>query len=173
MPAIDHALTLQAERRILLFRGQKVMLDFDLAELYGVETRALKQAVRRNSDRFPEDFAFALTPEEVEILRSQTVISSSHGGSRYGHIAFTEQGVAMLSSVLRSSRAVQVNIAIMRAFVRLRELLLTNADLARKLDAIEKKYDAQFRVVFDAIRQLMAPPDPPRDRIGFHREGEK
>ena len=166
-------IAIQAERRILLLRGQKVMLDFDLAELYGVETRALKQAVRRNSDRFPEDFMFKLIDEEVEQMVSQNVIPSRGKLGGAVPMAFTEQGVAMLSSVLRSSRAVQVNIAIMRAFVRLRELLLTNADLARKLDASEKKYDAQFRVVFDAIRQLMAPPDPPRGRIGFHRGEEE
>ena len=167
-----HALSLQAERRILLVRRQRVMLDFDLADLYGIETRALKQAVRRNLDRFPKDFMFELTTEETAILRSQIVISSSHGGSRHGHLAFTEQGVAMLSSVLRSPRAVQVNIGIMRAFVRLRELLLSHADLARKLDAMEQKYDTQFKVVFDAIRRLMAPPPPPPDpppkEIGFH-----
>lgn len=166
------AIALQAERRILLLRSQRVMLDFELAELYGVETRALKQAVKRNAERFPPDFMFELTDEEVDDLRSQNVISSSHGGSRYGNLAFTEQGVAMLSSVLRSQRAVQVNIAIMRAFVRLRELLATNADLARKLEAMEKKYDSQFKVIFDAIKALMtpAPPPPPapRKELGFH-----
>jgi len=169
MTTTDHAIALQAERRILLIRSQKVMLDFDLAELYGVETRASKQAVRRNPERFPEDFAFELTDEEMEILRSQNVISSSHGGSRYGNLAFTEQGAAMLSSVLRSDRAVQVNIAIMRAFVRLRQMLSTNAELARKLEAMEKKYDGQFKVVFDALRQLMAPPPAgSKKEIGFH-----
>ncbi|MBK8036164.1 MAG: ORF6N domain-containing protein [Verrucomicrobiaceae bacterium] len=169
MTSSEHAIALQAERRILLMRSQKVMLDFDLAELYGVETRALKQAMKRNPERFPEDFAFELTQEEMEILRSQNVISSSHGGSRYGNLAFTEQGVAMLSSVLRSDRAVQVNIAIMRAFVRLRQMLSTNAELARRLEDMEKKYDGQFKVVFDALRQLMAPPPaPPKKEIGFH-----
>ena len=169
------AIALQAERRILLLRSQRVMLDFELAELYGVETRALKQAVKRNAGRFPADFMFELTDEEVDDLRSQNVISSSHGGSRHGNLAFTEQGVAMLSSVLRSQRAVQVNIAIMRAFVHLRELLATNADLARKLEAMEKKYDSQFKVVFDAIKALMTPappppppPPPPRKELGFH-----
>ncbi len=144
------------------------MLDFDLAKLYAIETRALKQAVRRNLARFPEDFRFDLTPEEIELLVSQNVIPSL--GKLGGAIpmAFTEQGVAMLSSVLRSPRAVQVNIAIMRAFVRLREMLLTNADLARKLLGLEQKYDAQFKVVFDAIRQLMTPPAKPARRIGFH-----
>ena len=169
MTPTDHAIALQAERRILLIRSQKVMLDFDLAELYGVETRALKQAVKRNLERFPEDFAFELTQAETEILRSQNVISSSHGGSRHGNLAFTEQGVAMLSSVLRSERAVQVNIALMRAFVRLRQMLAGHADLARKLEDMEKKYDGQFKVVFDALRQLMAPPPVgPKKELGFH-----
>lgn len=162
------SLALQAEQRILILRDQKVMLDFHLAELYGVETRALKQAVRRNPERFPEDFMFELTHEEVSILRSQTVIPRSHGGSRHGNLAFTEQGVAMLSSVLRSGRAVEVNIAIMRAFVRLRQMLATHKELAAKLEEMEKKYDGQFRLVFDAIRQLMTPPATPKREMGFH-----
>jgi len=144
------------------------MLDFDLAELYGVETRALKQAVRRNLDRFPADFMFELSTPEIKNLVSQTVIPTRGKLGGATPMAFTEQGVAMLSSVLRSSRAVQVNIAIMRTFVRLREMLLSNAELARKLAALENKYDAQFKVVFDAIRELMLPPDPPRRKIGFH-----
>ena len=145
------------------------MLDFDLAGLYGVETRALKQAVRRNPDRFPEDFMFELSTAEIQDLVSQTVIPARGKLGGAVPMAFTEQGVAMLSSVLRSVRAVQVNIGIMRAFVRLRELLLSNADLARKLAALEGKYDAQFKVVFDAIRQLMAPPpEKPKPRIGFN-----
>jgi ORF6N domain len=156
------------ERRIFLVRGQKVMLDFDLAELYGVETRALKQAVRRNLVRFPADFMFELSATEIKNLVSQTVIPTRGKLGGATPMAFTEQGVAMLSSVLRSSRAVHVNIAIMRTFVRLREMLLSNADLARKLADLENKYDAQFKVVFDAIRELMLPPDPPRRRIGFH-----
>jgi hypothetical protein len=156
------------ERRIFLVRGQKVMLDFDLAELYGVETRALKQAVRRNLDRFPADFMFQLSATEIKNLVSQTVIPTRGKLGGATPMAFTEQGVAMLSSVLRSPRAVQVNIAIMRTFVRLREMLLSNADLARKLADLENKYDAQFKVVFDAIRELMLPPDPPRRKIGFH-----
>ena len=162
-------LAVQAERRILLIRQHRVMLDYDLAALYGVETRALKQAVRRNLDRFPADFMFELVGDEVAGMVSQNVIPGRGklGGAR--PMAFTEQGVAMLSSVLRSPRAVQVNIAIMRAFVRLREMLLTNADLARKLADLERKYDSQFKAVFDAIRQLMAPPPaPPRPQIGFH-----
>jgi len=151
------ALAIRVERRIFLIRGQKVMLDFDLAELYGVETRALKQAVRRNLDRFPPDFMFKLSAAEIKNLVSQTVIPTRGKLGGATPMAFSEQGVAMLSSVLRSPRAVQVNIAIMRTFVRLRELLLSNADLARKLAALEDKYDAQFKVVFDAIRELMLP----------------
>jgi hypothetical protein len=164
-------LEVRAEKRILLIRGLRVLLDSELAELYEVETKALVQAVKRNRTRFPSDFMFQLTQQELTILRSQTVTSSQWGGRRALPYAFTEQGVAMLSSVLRSDRAVQVNIAIMRAFVRLREMLLSNADLARRLDALEQKYDAQFRVVFDAIRQLMTPPEPGARRIGFQSGG--
>jgi len=157
------------EQAILLIRGQKVMLDSDLAALYGVETRRLVEAVKRNVERFPDDFMFQLAKEESDILRSQFATSSSWGGRRYAPYAFTEQGVAMLSSVLRSPRAVAVNIEIMRAFVRLRRMLSSHADLARKLDALEKKYDTQFRVVFEAIRQLMEPSTRPKRRpIGFH-----
>jgi len=156
------------ESSILLIRGHKVMLDADLAELYGVETRALLQAVSRNQKRFPKDFMFQMSKEEYELLRSQIVISKKgRGGRRYLPYVFTEQGVAMLSSVLRSERAAQVNIEIMRAFVRLRELVATHKDLARKLEALEKRYDAQFKVVFDAIRELMAPPTPNKRKIGF------
>ncbi|HEX3816903.1 MAG TPA: ORF6N domain-containing protein [Chthoniobacterales bacterium] len=161
-------LTLRVEREIYLIRGARVMLDYDLAELYRVETRALKQAVRRNFERFPDDFMFELTATEIDLLVSQSVIPtrSKLGGAK--PMAFTEQGVAMLASVLRSKRAVQVNIAIMRTFVRLRELLLSNTDLAHKLAALEQRYDAQFKVVFDAIRELMSPPEPPPKRqIGF------
>jgi phage regulator Rha-like protein len=160
------------EKAILLIRGQKVMLDADLAELYGVETRVLVQAVKRNIERFPEDFMFQLSQEEFTILRSQIVTSSDWGGRRYPPYAFTEQGVAMLSSVLRSQRAIQVNIEIMRAFIRLRQMLASHVELARKLDALEKKYDAQFKQVFEAIRQLMAPPEPKRRPIGFRKGGE-
>jgi len=156
------------EQSILLYRGHRVMLDADLAVLYEVPTRVLVQAVTRNRERFPEDFMFRLSPDEFAILKSQIGISSSWGGRRYPPYAFTEQGVAMLSSVLRSKRAIQVNIAIMRAFVRLREILSTHADLARRLDDLERKYDVQFKVVFDAIRELMAPPAASRrPRIGF------
>jgi len=154
----EQALAVRVERRIYLIRGEKVMLDYDLAALYGVETRALKQAVRRNSGRFPKDFMFELTENEMDSLVSQNVIPTRGKFGGAAPMAFTEQGVAMLSSVLRSRRAVQVNIAIMRTFVRLREMLLSNADLARKLGALEKKYDAQFKIVFDAIRELMARP---------------
>ena len=143
------------------------MLSIELANLYQVEPRALIQAIKRNLNRFPGDFMFQLTAEEWENLKSQFVISS-WGGVRTPPYAFTEQGVAMLSSVLNSDRAVQGNIEIMRAFVRLRQLLASNADLARKLESLEKKYDAQFKVVFDAIRQLMSPPEPKRREIGFH-----
>lgn len=158
------------ETRILLLRGQKVMLDRDLAGLYGIPTKALKQAVRRNPDRFPDDFMFVLTPQEDAALRSQIVTSKPErrGGTRYASMAFTEQGVAMLSSVLDSPRAIQVNIAIVRAFVRLRQILASHVELARKLDELERKYDDQFRVVFDALRELMNPPEPPRKEIGFH-----
>ena len=157
------------EREIILLRGQKVMLDQDLASLYAVETKKLIQAVKRNKERFPDDFMFQLTEEEFDILRSQFVTSSSWGGRRHVPYAFTEQGVAMISSVLRSPRAVAVNIEIMRAFVRLRRLLASHADLARKLDAMEKKYDSQFKIVFDAIRQMMQPsPDKTKRQIGFH-----
>src|SRR5262245_40842854 len=149
------------EQAILLFRGQKAMLDHDLASLYGVPTKVLLQAVRRNINRFPPDFMFHLSDAEAKILRSQFVTSKiGRGGRRYLPYAFTEQGVAMLSSVLRSKRAVEVNIEIMRAFVRLRQLLSSHAGLARKLDDLEKKYDKQFAIVFEAIRKLMQPPQP-------------
>jgi hypothetical protein len=161
------------ERKILLIRGQKVMLSTHLAELYGVETRALNQAVKRNINRFPEDFMFHLNNSEAEQLVSQNVIPHKKylGGSL--PYAFTEQGVAMLSSVLNSERAVQVNIAIMRAFVKLREMIASNKKLAKRLDELEKKYDAQFKVVFEAIRELMTSPEPKRRRIGFLREGKE
>jgi len=191
------------ERRILLLRGQKVMLDFELAELYGVEARTLNQAVKRNGDRFPKDFMFQLTEEETQLIMrsrivtassvnsSQTVMSSGvshwqpteplplnwsqtvtgskrHRGLSYRPFAFTEQGVAMLSSVLRSPRAVQVNIAIMRTFVQLRQMLASSAELSGKLAALESKYDQQFKVVFDAIRELMSDKKLPKREIGFH-----
>lgn len=143
------------------------MLDSDLATLYGVSVKQLVQQVQRNLARFPGDFMLRLTVEEYAILRSQPGTSRTWGGRRTTPYAFTEQGVAMLSSVLRSPRAVQVNIEIMRAFVRLRQMLQANTELARKLDDLEAKYDAQFSAVFDAIRELMTPPVEPRKRIGF------
>ncbi|HEY9198666.1 MAG TPA: ORF6N domain-containing protein [Gammaproteobacteria bacterium] len=153
---------------ILWLRGQKVMLSHDLALLYGVEAKVLVQAVKRNAERFPDDFVFQLTKQEDTNLKSQIVTSSWGGARRALPYAFTEQGVAMLSSVLRSPRAVQVNIEIMRTFVKLRQLLTSNVELARKLAVLESKYDAQFKAVFDAIRELMKPPEPGRKRsIGF------
>ena len=165
----------RVERVILIIRGQKVMLDADLAGLYEVTTAALNQAVRRNQERFPEDFMFQLTRDETEELnRSQFVIGSQkHRDPRFRPYAFTEQGVAMPSSVLRSKRAALVNIAIMRAFVKLRAMVASKADLAQKLEGLEKKYDANFRIVFDAIRQLMIPPEPQRKQIGFTRIAKK
>lgn len=160
------------ERKILLVRGQKVMLDADLAELYGVTTKALNQAVRRNRDRFPDDFMFRLSPEEESGLRSQNVTSNLRGGRRYLPYAFTEQGVAMLSSVLRSDRAVQVNVEIMRTFVRLREMLVSHDDLAAELDALERRYDGQFAVVFQALRGLMAEKGRRKPPIGFLTEAK-
>ena len=153
------------KQSIVLIRGQKVMLDRDLANLYEVETRVLNQAVGRNIKRFPEDFMFALTRDEIMRI-SQIVTSSDIKYAKRVH-AFTEQGVAMLSSVLRSERAVEVNIAIMRAFVQLREMLASNVELSSKLKQMEKKYDKQFKIVFEAIRQLMAPPETNKKKIGF------
>jgi len=158
-------------KKIYLIRGHKVMLDSDLAKLYGVETRVLLQSVKRNIKRFPSDFMFQLTKEEFEILRSQIVTSSSWGGRRYMPYVFTEQGVAMLSSVLKSERAIQVNIAIMRVFVKLREILLNHKELSYKLAELERKIerqDEEIKAIFDVIRQLMIPPEKPRRRIGFH-----
>jgi hypothetical protein len=155
------------ESQILLIRRHKVMLSSDLAALYGVEPRALVQAVKRNRERFPKDFMFQLSAREFAVLKSQIVISSWGGARRASPYAFTEQGVAMLSSVLRSKRAVLVNIQVMRTFVRLRRLLASHAELQRRLDDLEKRYDKQFKVVFDAIRELMEPPEKPSKRIGF------
>jgi hypothetical protein len=156
------------ESKILFIRGKKVMLDRDLAVLYGVETKALKQAVKRNPKRFPEDFMFELTQDELNDWRSQFVTSKADKmGLRHPPYAFTENGVAMLSSILNSERAIMANIQIMRTFTRLREILASHKDLARRLDDLENKYDAQFRVVFEAIRQLMTPPVTPKRKIGF------
>jgi len=164
------------ESKIYLLRGKKVMLDRDLATLYGVETRTLNQAVRRNINRFPEDFMFQLTMEEMENWKSQIVISNKEKmGLRKRPYAFTENGVAMLSSVLSSERAVEVNIQIMRTFTRLREMVLTHKELAHKLAQLERKigkHDDEIKTIFNAIRQLMVPPEPKRRKIGFRREHE-
>ncbi len=153
--------------RIHLIRDEKVILDSTLAELYGVETKQLKRAVRRNINRFPSDFMFELTKEEYDSLRCQFGTLKRGEHSKYLPLAFTEQGVAMLSSVLNSRRAIEVNILIMRAFVRLRGMISSHKELLRKLEAMERKYDEQFRVVFEAIRQLMTPPERERKKIGF------
>jgi hypothetical protein len=160
----------QISHRIYFVRGTRVMLDADLALLYGVTTSSLNQAVQRNRERFPEDFMFRLRKSETRILRSQFVISNNpgRGGRRYAPFVFTEQGVAMLSSVLRSERAVQVNIAIMRAFLKIRAMLATHEDLRRKIDEMEKSYDAKFHAVFATLRQMLETPIPPRRQIGFH-----
>lgn len=162
------------EQTILSLRGQRVMLDETLAALYQVEVKRLNEQVKRNITRFPEDFMFQLTEDEVERLRSQVATLEPTTGRgrhrKYLPYAFTEQGVAMLSSVLRSERAVQVNIEIMRTFVKLRGMLAEHAELARKLARLERKYDAQFRVVFDAIRELMTPPTKVKPTIGFGRK---
>ena len=160
----------KVEKKIFLLRGMKVMLDKDLAELYGVPTKALIQAVKRNKKRFPNDFMYQLKPQDVAILRSQFV-TSSWGGSRYLPYVFTEQGVAMLSSVLNSERAIQVNIAIMRVFVKLREIFSTHKELAHKLNELEgkvEKHDADIAAIFEAIHQLMTPPENPKRQIGFN-----
>jgi hypothetical protein len=155
--------------QIHLVRGEQVMLDVDLAQLYGVPTKALKQAVKRNRDRFPEDFMFELSREEWESLRSHFV-TSSHGGIRYLPYAFTEQGVAMISGVIRSERAVEVNIAIMRTFVQLRRMMTSNKELAKKIESLEQKYDEQFQTVFAVIKKLIQPETKPRKMIGFNKE---
>jgi ORF6N domain len=157
-------------RNIIILRGERVMLDADLAQLYGVPTKSLVQAIKRNLERFPPDFMFQLDEDEWDILRSQTG-TSRWGGRRYAPYAFTEQGVAMLSSVLRSDQAVQVNIEIMRAFVHLKRTISSHADLAKKVEGLEKKYDQQFKAVFDAIRALMAPSvHNKKQPIGFKTE---
>ena len=163
------------ESKILLIRGKKVMLDRDLAKLYGVPTKALNQAVKRNIERFPEDFMFIFTKEEFENWRSQFVTSNSEKmGLRYRPYVFTEQGVAMLSSVLSSKRAIQVNIAIMRVFVKIKEMVVTNKELMYKLSELERKiekHDGEIHAIFEAIRQLMEPPpEKPKRRIGFHHD---
>lgn len=162
------------QQAILFIRGQKVLLDRDLAVLYGVETKVLKQAVKRKLGRFPSDFMFVLTSQELSNWRSQFVTSNSvRMGLRHAPMAFTEQGVAMLSSILNSERAIRVNIGIMRTFVQLRHLLASHEGLEDKLNELEKKYDAQFQIVFDAIRQIITPPNPPKRKIGFSIEEKK
>ena len=161
------------ESKILLIRGKKVILDRDLAKLYKVSTGRLNEQVKRNIKRFPEDFMFQLAEEEFENWRSQFATSNSDKrGLRYRAYAFTEQGVAMLSSVLNSDRAISVNIQIMRTFTKLREMLLSHKDLQQKIEAMEKKYDHQFQIVFEAIKQLITPPEKPKRRIGFHPHGD-
>ena len=168
----QHIIPVEAiQQRIYLIRGHKVMLDADLADLYGVTTGRLNEQVRRNKRRFPEDFLFQLTEEEQKALRSQFAISKGRGGRRYAPLVFTEQGVAMLSGVLNSERAIRVNILIMRAFVRIRELAAAHKDLAQKLDELEKKvsvHDERITAVFEAIKKLLTPGEPPkRQQIGF------
>ncbi len=154
--------------QIHFIRGEQVMLDFDLATLYGVETKVLKQTVKRNIIRFPDDFMFELSTIEWNNLRSQFV-TSSWGGIRYQPYAFTEQGVAMLSGILKSERAIEVNIAIMRTFVQLRKLMTSNKELAKKINDMENKYDEQFHVIFEAIKQLIVEENKPRKVIGFRK----
>jgi hypothetical protein len=165
--------SVRIERSILFIRGQKVMLDADLAELYGVSTKALNQAVRRNRQRFPDEFMFRLTMEE----KDKVVTDCDHlRRLKFSHVlpnAFTEHGALMLASVLKSRMAVQTSLLIVRAFIRMREVLMSHKDLARRLDELEKNYDSQFKVVFDTIRELMAPPSAPQRRIGFRREEAK
>ena len=163
------------EKAIFLIRGERVMLDRGLAALYGVSTKVFNQAVKRHNNRFPSDFMFQLTMEEAQALRSRSQFVTLKRGQniKYRPNAFTEHGILMLSSVLNSERAVQVNIEIMRTFVRLRQMLSSNTELAKKLEELEHKYDAQFKLVFDAIRQLMTPPEPKRKQIGFHAKALK
>lgn len=153
-------------KKIYMIRDEKVMLDKDLAELYGVQTKALKQAVRRNMDRFPLDFMFELTKEEFDNLRSQTV-TSSHGGARYLPMVFTEQGIAMLSSVLNSDKAIQMNIQIIRIFTKIRKLVLENVDLQQALEDHKNLTEDRFRVVFETLDQLLALNETPRKKIGY------
>jgi phage regulator Rha-like protein len=156
-------------QKIFFVRGTRVLLDADLARLYGVATKNLNKAVKRNATRFPADFMFRVSPKELHSLGFQSGTSKSgRGGRRYAPYAFTEQGVAMLSSVLRSARAVQVNVAIMRTFVRLREMLATHEELRQKINAMEKRYDARFQAVFDTIRRMLETPIPAKKPIGFH-----
>ena len=161
------------ENAILVIRGEKVILDSDLARLYGVTTARLNQQVKRNLERFPSDFMFQLTRKEFDALILQFATSKGRGGRRKLPFAFTEHGALMAANVLNSKRAVQASVQVVRAFVKLRQILTSNVELARKLGELERKYDAQFKVVFDAIRQLMMPPEPERKQIGFRRAGKK
>jgi hypothetical protein len=161
------------ENAILLIRGEKLILDSDLAALYGVETRALLQAVKRNRERFPSDFMIQLTLKESDSLRSQIVISKGRGGRRYLPYAFSEHGAIMAASVLNSKTAVETSVQVVRAFVRLRQMLASNKELAHKLIELERRYDTQFKVVFDAIRELMTTPEPKRKQIGFAKTTKK
>lgn len=164
-------ITRSIEEKIHLVRGHRVMLDYDLALLYQVKTHHLNEAVKRNLKRFPADFMFQLTAAESQSLISQIAISNKvRGGRRYSPHAFTEQGIAMLSSVLKSARAIDVNIQIMRAFVKLRELMQTHKDLWEKIQKMESQYDQQFKIVFDAIRQLLSHEEKPKRRMGFHTD---
>ena len=171
MPSTALVTATSIEKLILVVRGERVLLDSDIAVLYGVETKQLVRAVKRNRQRFPSDFAFQMNQEEFQQLRA--LKSTTRGGRRYPPFVFTEQGIAMLSGVLNSSRAIKVNIEIMRAFVRLRTLLAANHDLAKKLAELEARYDKQFSVVFDAIRELMQPPIKEDRRIGFTARRER
>jgi hypothetical protein len=157
------------EQKIYVIRGERVMLDSDLAKIYGVTTKVFNQAVKRNLKRFPEDFMFQLTAEEFENLRSQIVTSSlsNYGGRRYLPSVFTEHGALMAANILSSDRAVEASVQVVRAFVKLRQMLASNAELAKKVEALERKYDANFKIVFDAIRKLMVPPNKPKQAIGF------
>ena len=157
------------ERKILLIRGQKVILDVDLAELYGVTTKVFNQAVKRNIDRFPKDFMLQLTAEEAFTIRSQFVTASKRN-IRYLPYAFTEHGIIMVASILNSQRAIDASVYVVRAFVKLREMISTHKDLARKLGELEKKYDGQFQIVFKAIKQLLSQPEPKEKKIGFIKE---
>ncbi len=170
---MTRAMTGSIERAIFVVRGHRVMLDADLAAVYGVTPKRLNEQVRRNAERFPLDFAFRLTPEEYLVLRSQIATLEKGRGKHRKYLpwAFTEHGAVMLANVLRSPRAIRASIEVVRTFVRLRELAVTHKDLARRLDDLEKKYDVQFAVVFDAIRELMEPiEEGPKERIGFHRK---
>lgn len=170
-PRLQRASPLAPQDVITRVRGHAVILDADLAALYGVTTKRLNEQVRRNADRFPEDFVFQLSEQEWKGLRSQFATSKGRGGRRYLPHAFTEHGAIMAANVLNSARAIQMSVAVVRAFVRLRRLALSVEGLARKVDELERRYDKQFRIVFDAVRRLMAPPpEPPRKRIGFGGE---